>query len=326
MKKDYIELSQLHTPMDYVEDIERRIIRRLFDVIYSEVLKDIEVPKNEIQNAKSDDLWYALNKGTVTFNRGKFSGKFNATITKELRKLGAKWDHVTSTFRIPFNDLPREIQSNVLATENRFSVKIAAIDDKLRKVLPEKIVEQISFSDLFDKTLFKADKSFRENVKKVGIQPTLTDWQVKEMSRKWENNLKIGIKKFSGEQIQELRKKVRESVFAGNRYGTLVESIKTNYEVSRSRAEFIAQQEVKLCTQQYHETSCKKCGLNEYVWRCSAGSAAHPVRPAHKKLEGTTHSWDDPPITSEPGQKVRRNNPQQDYRCRCWAAPILRFK
>ena len=50
------------------------------------------------------------------------------------------------------------------------------------------------------------------------------------------------------------------------------------------------------------------------------GSPNHPVREMHKALAGKVFSWDDPPITNEKGD---RNNPGQDYGCRCYARPIV---
>jgi SPP1 gp7 family putative phage head morphogenesis protein len=96
--------------------------------------------------------------------------------------------------------------------------------------------------------------------------------------------------------------------------------------VSANKAKFLARQETSLMTTKLKETRYREAGVNEYKWKTVAGSKLHPVRPSHKILEGRIFRWDDPPITTPPGEAVRRNNPGQDYNCRCFAQPIVRFK
>jgi SPP1 gp7 family putative phage head morphogenesis protein len=75
----------------------------------------------------------------------------------------------------------------------------------------------------------------------------------------------------------------------------------------------------------YKKEKYTSAGVNKYKWRCVAGSPLHPVRPSHKALNGKIFSFDDPPITTMPGEPVRRNNPREDYGCRCHAVPIVEF-
>jgi uncharacterized protein with gpF-like domain len=40
----------------------------------------------------------------------------------------------------------------------------------------------------------------------------------------------------------------------------------------------------------------------------------------HRALEGTVHSYNDPPVTNKQGD---RNHPGGDYQCACQAEPVI---
>ena len=164
------------------------------------------------------------------------------------------------------------------------------------------------------------------SIKNITVGPQLTKEQAARIADEWQTNMKLWVKDFTEKEILKLRKDVKSSVFTGNRYESMVSKIQKSYGVSANKAKFLARQETSLLMTKFKETRYKDVGVNEYEWRCVAGSKNHPVRPAHKKLEGLRFSWDNPPITTAPGEPVRRNNPGQDYNCRCFAKPIVRFK
>ena len=92
--------------------------------------------------------------------------------------------------------------------------------------------------------------------------------------------------------------------------------------MSQRKAKFLASQETRLLTSKLKEVRYKDVGIDEYIWQTVKGTPEHPVRPMHKKLNGTKQRFSSPPITNEKGQ---RNNPGEDYRCRCVARPIVKF-
>ncbi len=311
-----------------MDEIELRIKAEFKRRLYLPLMKILQEPASTLSNALGDEqaLWEALQTGKITFNRGVFSGKFDARTTRALKKFSAKWSKMESAFKIPLNDMPIPIQQIIQATQNRFQRKIDAIDAQLSQVVPSQLAANIRLGDLLDKTIFKVDTDFRENVKNISIQPKLTKWQKDKISKEWENNLKLTIQDFAKSEIKELRKSIEKSYMAGNRYGSLVGQIQTSYGVSATKAKFLARQETKLLTVKYAESRYVDAGCPKYTWRCVAGSPMHPVRPAHKKLDGTVQEWAHPPITTEPGELVRRNNAGSDWNCRCLPSPIAEFR
>ncbi len=320
-----IKLQPIKESTEDYEAIERKIIELLRQQVYGPVMSELGAPKNVLQNA-IEDLTYAIGSGRITFYRGVFSGKFNSRISKELKKLGARFDRKTGTFRLPASELPETVRASISASESKFNEKLAGIDRKLSQMLPEKIADKLQISKFFDSALWKVEKDFQASIRKITVGPNLTKTQSAKIAEEWQSNMKLWVKDFTEKEIKKLRKDVKSSVFTGNRYESMVSKIQSSYGVTQNKAKFLARQETNLLMAKFKETRYSDVGINEYEWGCVAGSKNHPVRPAHKILEGKRFRWDNPPITTAPGEPTRRNNPGQDYNCRCFAKPIVRFK
>ncbi len=331
MKKNFILLPAIReTPADFDECEER--LKELFKrEIYLPLLSLLKTSSTILNARPSSPLVLALRLGRITFSKGVFSGKFNAGISKDLLDLGARFDRRTSTFRINLKELPYDIQGLIYTSEFRFSEKIAEIDKKLAQILPEEIADKVKLTSIFDRNLWKVDQSFQESVKNISVPAQLTPERRKRIASEWQNNMELWIKDFTEKEIIQLRKSVQKSIFAGNRYGSLIQSIQDSYGVSQRKAKFLARQETSLLMAKFKEVRYTDAGIYQYTWHSVTGTKLHPVRPQHKKLAdeskaGKIFRWDDPPVTTEPGQPERRNNPGCDYNCRCFARAYLRLK
>lgn len=329
MTDKIVELTPDKISTSDFDRLEKRLKAFFRREIYKPALKELGEPKDVLKNSEESEyraLQDGLYSGRITFYRGVFSGKFNAGISKELRSLGAVWDRKTSTYRIQGSALPMPVRSLISASESKFKRVLDRIDDKLAKILPEEISSKFKCADIFESTLYKSDQAFRQAVKSVAIQPQLPAEQRKKIADEWQNNMELWIKDFTKKEIKQLRTDLQESVFAGNRYGNAVKTIQKSYGVSERKAKFLARQETSLLMAKFQETQYQDAGIKEYKWGTVAGSKLHPVRPSHKALEGKIFRWDDPPITTPAGEPARRNNPGQDYNCRCFAKPIVRVR
>jgi SPP1 gp7 family putative phage head morphogenesis protein len=308
---------------DY-DKLEKRIKLAFREIIYMPLMESIKFPFTPIKNA-DDPLYEALKSGKLIYDGKAFRGKFSAETSKALRSIGAQWDRKTKSYKIRKAMLPMEIRSVVSAGQIEFEKQLEAIDQRLSKILPEKIADSLTFSDIFDQTLWKVDEEFRKTLKGIIVPPKLTAETRKRIAEEWQTNMRLWIKNFTEEEIVKLRTKVKASAFKGNRYESLIKSIQSSYGVSSRKARFLARQETSLLMAKFKESRYTESGIHEYVWGCVVGSPNHPVRPAHKRLEGKTFRFDNPPITTEPGEPVRRNNPGEDYNCRCFSRPIVKF-
>jgi SPP1 gp7 family putative phage head morphogenesis protein len=120
---------------------------------------------------------------------------------------------------------------------------------------------------------------------------------------------------------REAAKRVHDLVtghlYEGQRASVVAEAIMATGEVTKNRANLIARTETTRAATLFQKARAEALGSEGYVWR-----TAHDwkVRPLHKKLEGSFHRWDDPPIAGEAGERA---HPGTIYNCRCIAEPVL---
>lgn len=321
------------TTEDY-DRLEAKLIDWFRREIYIPMMRELGEPTKRLENALPSPLVRAVRDGRITFSRGSFKGRFDSEISKELRSLGASWDRKTRTYKIPASSLPPEVATAISASEAWFLTRLGTIDRKLAQILPEELAEKLFVSKIFDSSLWKVDEEFHKTVRNLTVAPELTPERRKIIADEWQTNMRLWIKDFTEKEIKTLRGNLQESVFAGNRYESAVKTIQKSYGVSQSKAKFLARQETALLMAKFKEIRYVEAGVDEYKWGCvkmphdkTPGEHVRGnVRYSHGMLDGTIQRWDSPPITSNPGETVRRNNPQQDYNCRCFALPIVRFK
>lgn len=318
-----IELKPIRETTAEYDKLEIQI-RKIFREEIYEKLMAIVAPKRKLQNAVYD-LYEAIRSGRVTYHRGTFNGRFNSTVAKELKALGAKWDRAASSFKLPQSDMPRELKMVISSSHARFAKTLQDLDKTIAELNPAEIAGKLKSEKLFDTTLWKVDREFRQNIRNITVAPDLTPERRAIIAAEYTNNLKLYIQKWTEEEIVKLRGDVEKSAFAGNRYESIVGKIQTRYGQSVNKAKFLARQETALLMNKFKETRYTDAGVNDYTWGCVAGTKNHPVRPWHKALQGKKFRFDDPPVTTKPGEPVRRNNPGGDFNCRCFARPIVKF-
>ncbi|WP_288481985.1 minor capsid protein [uncultured Deinococcus sp.] len=109
----------------------------------------------------------------------------------------------------------------------------------------------------------------------------------------------------------EVQGAVYDGLERGQNIDQITKRIKDRAGVSRSRATLIARNEVGHAAAFAMRESQKEAGLTEYIWRTASDNR---VRKEHKKRDGKTFSWDDPPAGGHPGE---------DYQCRCVALAVI---
>ena len=118
--------------------------------------------------------------------------------------------------------------------------------------------------------------------------------------------------------LPAISRRVEEAHASGLRVEVLMRDLRDVFGVSDARAELIARDQILKLNAQISQARMSAVGVSEYTWSTSKDER---VREGHRELEGTKHSWDDPPITNE--KRGERNHPGMDYQCRCVAVPVL---
>ena len=114
------------------------------------------------------------------------------------------------------------------------------------------------------------DGLFEESIRNITVAPQLSQESRNRLAREWKNNLDLSINEFTQKEIIALRKNMQATVFAGNRYGSAIQTIKKSYDVTQNKAKFLARQETGLLMAKFKELRYSEIGVKEYKWRCPA--------------------------------------------------------
>lgn len=310
------QLQPIRISPKFDEKVEAEILAFLTEALFAPIVKEMELVKKTYFNAKG--IEDAIRSGKIQFSDGIFKGDFNATLTKEFRKLGMKFDKRIKGYRKEINNLPVSIQVSIAQTTSNYEKMAQGMIGAIDNIKFDEKLKDLSFASTFDKVVDNIDKGFTQTVTKaIGIKVDITESQRLAISEGFSNNLKLFIKDFADEQIPILRQEVEKAVFAGIRAESLQKVIRDRFEVSQSKAKFLAKQEISLLTSKYKQAKYEDVGIKKYKWSISNVR----TRPDHRALNGKIFSFNDPPITNQ--DTSARNNPGEDFGCNCVAIPII---
>ena len=300
----------------YFSPIEAEIQRIFNEMIYQKIFNILGI--KEYLNAV-ESLQAAIRAGRIWYVDGEFKGKFSAKTTIELRSIGATYSAASRTWFL----IPARLPAEIMFAQAQADQKLNEIRKRILNELRDIDVDQLSFRDnlidRYDRTIDLIETDFKSAAKEISIPMTLNKVQKATLANDYTQNLDLYIKGWIDENIPKLRKKVQENAFAGGRAEALVSVILENYDTSRAKAKFLARQETSLLMSKFQQSRFQEGGVEEYRW---SGADDERERPDHRKLNGKIFRFKSPPITNR--KTGARNNPGEDYNCRCIAVPIVR--
>jgi SPP1 gp7 family putative phage head morphogenesis protein len=125
------------------------------------------------------------------------------------------------------------------------------------------------------------------------------------------------VKSLAKTQLADLDSTLAQADAGAWRVEELAKELQTRFNVSKSKASLLANDQTLKLNGQLARTRQQNAGITKYIWTTSRDER---VRESHAELDGQTFSYDDPPITSPDG---RRGHPGDDFQCRCTAFPVL---
>jgi SPP1 gp7 family putative phage head morphogenesis protein len=107
--------------------------------------------------------------------------------------------------------------------------------------------------------------------------------------------------------------------------------LQDEFQVSKSRADLIARDQVLKLNSQITRTRQTSAGIKRYTWTTSGDervrgnpNGLYPDSDRdHWSLDGRTFSWDAPPVVNPKTGETA--HPGEDFQCRCVATPVLDF-
>lgn len=150
--------------------------------------------------------------------------------------------------------------------------------------------------------------------KAYGVSPTNIDPKRYDyLLKSWaEDNAKL-ITDIPMKTMRQIRNETIDALTSGKTVDQMKSIVQERMDVSDSRAELIARDQVSKLNADLTKSRQEDSGVSSYIWRTVGDER---VRDSHAQCDGETFSWDQPPI--DPGC-----HPGEDYQCRCFAEPIL---
>lgn len=116
---------------------------------------------------------------------------------------------------------------------------------------------------------------------------------------------------------QRIHKFATQNLVSGTRAEAISQAIQSTGHVSKGRANLIARTEVGRASGALTQARAEYAGVEYYIWRSLGDS---DVRPLHRKLNGTVHRYDNPPVAGEAGERAHAG---MIYNCRCYMEPVI---
>lgn len=300
---------------------ERKIQQQ--DDLNEEVKRNRDVYSYLYKNAKDsgigqNELIKAILRGRVQYIGEHFEGTFNAAISRSIKAMGGTWDKRTKRWHIKRAQLTPQVSVAIGTASGlvqQTKEHIGKHLDQLEELMDRN--PEFSFEKAFGRSLEMLENKFEKGVEGIIVPPEFTPEMLKNLAEKYSNNMNLYIKNWTKESIRRLRDRVLVNTFKGKRAETLVSTLEHDFQVSASKAKFLAKQETSLLMSQYREERYKSIGVEKYRWLTAGDSR---VRGYHKRLNGKIFTWDNPPVVDETGHRA---HPGQDFGCRCIASPII---
>jgi SPP1 gp7 family putative phage head morphogenesis protein len=262
-------------------------------------------------------------------------------ISDGLRSFGAKLDKQTGLWHCP----PAAVPSWVRSEAGGYAEKMRVTHDQVKRLTDalgdqiDHLVDEYSLSKAADHAIDEVAAGWKKSAKGIEVMPNLGPAGQAALVAGYERTrgilirspgTKVGmttvlelstkreIKVWAHEALARLRAQVDENALQGYRSAGLAQRIRDEYGVSKNRADLIARQETNNFMSNYREARARDAGLKRYVWYAAMDAR---TRKDHKALHGLVFRYDRPPITDT--RTGARNNPGQDFRCRCNDLPVI---
>lgn len=329
-----------------VDLVRPTLPRRLRAEVAAGVLRDATAA--ELRNAPEDALRKALRDGAVQIvpdPTGEYAlfvvAKPDRRVSDGLRAFGASVDKRTGVWRC----LPAQVPAWVRLEAEGYGVKARAAHDAVLKALDDiqgrvdHAIDEASLARAADHAIGEVASGWKETAKGMQVTPDLgpagqaalaagfarsRGIQITSPGTKvglvdaLEFSTKREVKVWAQEALDRLREQVDENAAQGYRAEGLADRIRNEYGVSKGRADLIARQETNNFMANYRAARAADAGLKRYQWFCVRDAK---TRKDHLALHGQIFRYDTPPVTDT--RTGARNNPGQDFRCRCNDRPMI---
>ena len=308
-----------------------RIIAKILDEffylnIYLPLLKAINEDNHNLVKLSAEDIpdLYLMKKiqsGVILYDGAYFTGKFDSRSSIQIKELGGQWDNAKKAFKLSPGKLTPNLKTAISSSKDRLKRINDGLNNTLGKIGDEigPSIEELDLDNGLDKVLAGLESQAKNAMKSIGVKYKLTVSQQDTIKKEYTNNMKVYIKDWADEHISNLRKDVENNSMAGYRFDRLVKTLQLRYGSSKSKAEFLAQQETSLFMAKFRQQRFLDAGVNFYTWQTVGDNK---VRSDHRALDNRIFQFGNPPVVDV--ATGRKGEPGEDFRCRCIARPLTK--
>lgn len=335
----------------YYKPIQKDLTAYFYEWYFKPILELLKDKKfNTIHNSKNA-LIAAIRKGSIVYQTGSFSGKFNARISKELSKF-AVFDKQSKTWKgYPPSDI---LAASIVAND-----KASKLNQEIKSLLPKldqgvkQAVKDITFN--VKDTINKIDKQLTKDVDNLTVLPEITQDMRDQIEKHYTSNMSLNIVNegdpgqgnWNQEQIVRLRDMVEKNILRGSNRKELIDMIQAEWDTTKAKAKFLARQETSLFLVEMRDNRYIGAGLEYYEWLTSndsrvvgnpGGKYPNPSNGHgnHYMMNRKICSFSDPTIYADNIEDARKGKwkskasiqggdkaPGQEFLCRCTAKPVI---
>jgi len=179
-------------------------------------------------------------------------------------------------------------------------------------------------SDRFSESIARANLDEMQGVLKIDLAKE--PLRVRRLLEAWRRENVDLIESIARRLHGDVRDLVRTVTRTGERVESVARKLAERYDVSASRANLIARDQVLKANSNLTQVRAQEAGIERYRWstskdeRVRGNPSGKWPKGLHYALDGQIFAWTDPPIANLNGE---RNHPGRDFSCRCVAIPIL---
>ncbi len=299
----------LHLKDSYFSPIEKDINSFFFAHFFRPIMEAVGDDGLSVKlNAAESLILSAIKAGRIVYKDGTISGQFNARLSAELYRNGYSYSKRTGVFR-------GAVSPTIKAAAMLADSKRKALTDRLSRAIDD--AEATIWKEIKNLTLGMSlplpamAEDIRRDLWKVGVMPEVSPYTERKLRNDYTDSQQFNVKNWSPEQVTRLREMVQKIQTTPDN-ASLKQIIENEWQVSASKARFLARQETSIFLSRFSMNRAAETGIARYRWSTSHDER---VRDSHKHLQGKIIPFDDPPIVDF--RTGRRAHAGEDYNCRC---------
>ena len=307
----------------YTDLIENRLFSYLWDFFLKPMFKIMRT--KPIAENEENILLEAIKSGEIIYEGNGFKAekKFSNRISKELIKIGAKYNKYTKTYEINKDLLPKQILNYLIKKQEKAKIKLEELNAFLQDIQNniDTYIDLMVFNTEVKTILDDAGNEIKQNIKHINvIEPELTEEQYQQIEQAYTKNMQYYVKNWTVGRIEEMREKVHKAILEGFREEQVIKMLKTEYGIAERKARFLAHNETSIMLAEYKKATYTAMGFTHFIWKTRLDGRE---RLEHKELNGTIWEFDNPPTVVTKEGRVTKGLPGAiDYNCRCTLIPI----